>query len=225
MPGRGDLSPPRRIGRRTSLMIRIKICGLTTVADVRFVEEADAIGLNFYHGSPRGITVDLARSIVRAIPPFMTPVGVFVNELESQCVTIAAETGLRAIQTYELDSVSPNRTVSWIPSLRIRDERDIQTARDLVQIRQPDAILVDSHVPGQMGGSGIPAPWHLLAGVRFGVPLILAGGLTPDNVAEAIRIVRPWGVDVASGVESSPGVKDPGKVRAFIAAARAASVN
>jgi phosphoribosylanthranilate isomerase len=85
----------------------------------------------------------------------------------------------------------------------------------------PAAILVDAHVPGQYGGTGQTAPWHLLADFQPGVPLILAGGLTPDNVAEAIRIVRPYAVDVASGVESSPGKKDPDKLRRFIDAVRA----
>jgi phosphoribosylanthranilate isomerase len=87
-------------------------------------------------------------------------------------------------------------------------------------LRLPAAVLVDGHSPHVLGGTGVTAPWHLLAGVDFGVPLILAGGLTPDNVAEAIRIVRPWGVDVASGVEKSPGVKDLAKVNDFIAVVR-----
>jgi phosphoribosylanthranilate isomerase len=99
----------------------------------------------------------------------------------------------------------------------------LEAVRREVDRVQPAAVLLDSFVPGEMGGTGHRAPWHLLAGFDPGVPVILAGGLTPENVAEAIRVVRPWGVDVASGVESAPGVKDPGKVAAFVAAVRAAS--
>src|SRR5437762_2510323 len=99
--------------------------------------------------------------------------------------------------------------------------RYVEAARQLG--RPPAAVLIDSHVEGQMGGTGHAAPWELLRGFDPGVPLVLAGGLTPENVAEAVALVRPWGVDVASGVESAPGRKDPDKVARFVQAARAAA--
>jgi phosphoribosylanthranilate isomerase len=143
--------------------IRIKICGVTTPADARHAADtgADAVGLNFYPKSPRYLAPAAAAPLVRALPPFTAPVGVFVG----------------------------------------------------TPMRQACAV-------GQMGGTGHVAPWHLLAGFDVGVPLVLAGGLTPENVADAIAAVRPWGVDVASGVESAPGVKDRDKVERFIRAAR-----
>src|SRR5207244_3773340 len=103
-----------------------------------------------------------------------------------------------------------------VPAFRVKDAAGLDAVRRFVEAarragRPPAAVLVDSHVEGQVGGTGHRAPWELLAGIDLGVPLILAGGLTPENVAEAITTVRPWGVDVASGVESSPGRKDPGK--------------
>jgi phosphoribosylanthranilate isomerase len=113
----------------------------------------------------------------------------------------------------------------WIPAFPVRDASSLQQIEAwLDRLRflngLPAAILVDAHVPGMHGGTGQTAPWQLLADFRPGVPLILAGGLTPDNVADAIRIVRPYAVDVASGVESKPGVKDPDKIRRFIDAVR-----
>src|SRR5205807_860785 len=120
--------------------------------------------------------------------------------------------------SYQPDDASPFR---FIPAFAVRDRDSLQKIADyLDQCRKldrvPDAILVDAHVPGQYGGTGQTAPWNLLADFKPGVPLILAGGLTPENVADAIRIVKPYAVDVAGGVESAPGVKDPEKVRRFI---------
>jgi phosphoribosylanthranilate isomerase len=111
---------------------------------------------------------------------------------------------------------------AYIPAFRVKDAADLDHIRQFVVACNPAAVLVDSFVAGEMGGTGHKAPWVLLVGFDPGVPLILAGGLTPDNVADAIRLVKPWGVDVASGVESSPGRKDPAKVRAFVRAVRGA---
>ena len=128
-----------------------------------------------------------------------------------------------------LVSIVAGFSLAWlIVAFVVRDQNSLQDiagylhrSRTLGQV--PDAILVDAHVPGQYGGTGRVAPWDLLADFRPGVPLILAGGLTPDNVAEAVRIVRPYGVDVASGVEQQPGVKDAEKMRRFIGNAREAA--
>jgi phosphoribosylanthranilate isomerase len=204
-------------------MTHVKICGVRTPADAAFAAEcgADAVGLNFFPKSPRYLDPKQAADVVRALPPFIAPVGVFVGVPMRQATAIAFQLGLRAIQTYEM---SPEDTFPFahIPSFRVKDTASLDGIRSYVAVRKPAAVLVDAFVEGEMGGTGTRAPWQLLAGFDPGVPLILAGGLTPENVADAIRTVRPWGVDVASGVESSPGVKDPGKVRAFVAAVRAA---
>lgn len=211
--------------------IRIKICGVTTPEDARFAAEAgaDAIGLNFYPKSPRYIAPSQAAAIVRELPAFTAAIGVFVGTPLRQACAIAYQLGLRGIQTYDDQPPSEDAfPFAHIPSFRIDDEAGLQRIRDFVQTsrqsnRTPSAVLVDSLVAGQMGGTGHKAPWELLAGFDAGVPLILAGGLTPENVGEAIARVRPWAVDVASGVESSPGRKDPVKVLQFIRAARTAA--
>lgn len=212
-------------------MIRVKICGVTTPADAVFAAEcgADAVGLNFYPRSPRFIDADRATSIVGQLSSFVSAVGVFVGEPADEVRAVANSLRLHAVQTYDVrPSGFDFAPVLHISAFRVEGRvsldaiaADVRTRKGLA--RPPAAVLVDAFVPGEMGGTGRTAPWHLLAGFDPGAPVILAGGLTPDNVADAIRTVRPAGVDVASGVESAPGVKDPGKVRAFIQAAREAA--
>jgi phosphoribosylanthranilate isomerase len=210
----------------TEKSVRVKICGVTTAADAVFAVEhgADAVGLNFFPKSSRYLTPAAAADIIRALPAFACPVGVFVNEPLRRATAVAFQLGLRAIQTVD-DVPQANEAFpfAYVPAFRVKAEADLNAIKSFCETANPSAVLIDSHVPGQMGGTGVTAPWHLLAGFDPGVPVILAGGLTPENVAEAIRVMRPWGVDVASGVESSPGVKDPGKVRAFLSAVRATS--
>jgi phosphoribosylanthranilate isomerase len=208
--------------------VRIKICGVTTPADARFAADAgaDAVGLNFFPKSPRFVTPSQAAALVRALPPFTAPVGVFVGMPLRQVCAIAFQLGLRGVQTYDdqppADDPFP---FAHVPAFRVKDAAGLDRVRRFVAACRPSAVLIDSFVEGQMGGTGHVAPWELLVGFDPGVPLILAGGLTPDNVADAIRAVRPWGVDVASGVESSPGVKDRAKVSAFVKAACDASLS
>jgi phosphoribosylanthranilate isomerase len=203
-------------------MTRIKICGVRTPAEMAFATEcgADAVGLNFYPKSPRYLDPRSAAEIIRALPSFAAPVGVFVATPIRQATAVAFQLGLRAIQTYETTS-EDTFPFAHVPAFRVKDRSSLDAIRQYAATHRPSAVLVDAFVEGEMGGTGVRAPWDLLVGFDPGVPLILAGGLTPDNVADAIRTIRPWGVDVASGVESSPGVKDPGKVRAFCAAVRA----
>lgn len=212
-------------------MVRVKICGVTTPDDVRTVGEAgaDAIGLNFYPKSPRYVEPHAALELLKAFPPFVAPVGVFVDTPPRQATALAFQLGLRGLQTYTDrplgESVFP---FAHVPAFRVKDADSLAAVTRFVEEatslgRRPAAVLIDSYVAGEMGGTGHKAPWHLLVGFDPGVPLILAGGLTPDNVAEAVQLVRPWGVDVASGVESAPGRKDPEKVRAFVKNARAAA--
>jgi phosphoribosylanthranilate isomerase len=210
--------------------IRIKICGVTTLDDARFAAEAgaDAVGLNFYPQSPRYLAPRHAAEIVRALPPFTAPVGVFVGMPMRQVCAISYQLGLRSIQTYDDNPPADDPfPFAHIPAFRVKDASELTHIREFVEAatalgRRPAAILIDSRVDGQIGGSGHVAPWSLLVGFDPGVPLILAGGLNPENVADAISIVKPWGVDVASGVELSPGRKDPAKVVRFIQAAHIA---
>lgn len=205
-------------------MTRIKICGITTPADAELLAElgVEAAGLNFYPQSPRYVSPALAHELARHLGPFVAPVGVFVAEDWPHVSSVATGIGLRAVQTYtDSPPPAPLTPFAHIPAFRVKSASDLEHIRQFVTACRPSAVLVDSFVTGEMGGTGHKAPWHLLAGFDPGVPLILAGGLTPDNVADAIRTVQPWGVDVASGVESRPSVKAPSKVRAFVEAVRA----
>lgn len=207
-------------------MTRIKICGITTPADAVAASDlgADAVGLNFYAKSPRCVTPTQGRELVRHLGPFVAPVGVFVSDSFEQIRATAGSAGLRVLQTYSVRPFrKPFSPMAYIPAFRVKDTADLDAIRQFVVAGRPSAVLVDSFVDGEMGGTGHRAPWELLVGFAPGVPLILAGGLTPDNVADAIRLVKPWGVDVASGVETSLGVKDHGKVRAFVQAVRGTS--
>ena len=204
---------------------RIKICGVTTVADAHFAAEAgaDAVGLNFYPKSPRYLEPRQAAELLRGLPAFTAAVGVFVGMPMRQVCALAYQLGLRGVQTY--DDAPPTEDpfpFAHIPAFRVKDRESLEGIRRYIAACRPTAVLVDSFVAGEMGGTGHRAPWELLAGFDPGVPLILAGGLTPDNVAEAVRTVRPWGVDVASGVESSPGRKDHDKIKRFVYAVRTA---
>jgi phosphoribosylanthranilate isomerase len=212
-------------------MVRIKICGVTTPEDAPLAADAgaDAVGLNFYPKSPRFVTPTQAAALVRALPAFTASVGVFVGMPIRQVTAIAFQLGLRGVQTYdERPPEDDPFPFAHVPAFRVKDIAGLEYIRKFVELatvasRRPAAVLIDSHVEGQMGGTGHKAPWELLRGFDPGVPVILAGGLTPENVAEAITLVRPWGVDVASGVESAPGCKDVAKIRRFIENARAAA--
>jgi phosphoribosylanthranilate isomerase len=220
--------------------LRVKICGITNAEDARQAAllGADAIGLNFHPLSPRYVKPAAVAEILRALPLFVEAVGVFVRETVDEACSLAGPFGrLRTIQRHgdehEPADIFPFRLIDAFRVGDVNDLRALETylakARSLAHL--PDAILVDGHAPGQYGGTGKTVPWELLAdfggilaSVGEEVPLILAGGLTPENVAEAVRIVRPYGVDVASGVESSPGKKDVEKIKRFIDNARAAAV-
>jgi phosphoribosylanthranilate isomerase len=211
------------------MRVRVKICGITSVADALQAADcgADAIGLNFYTRSPRHIDMATAVAIIQALPVFVEPISVIVNErLESAHQDLPTVT----IQVHsDVHEVMPKSDIRrWIPAFSVKDEKSlIGITQHLLGQRAAGAtlaaILVDASVPGLYGGTGQTAPWDMLANFKPGVPLILAGGLTPENVAEAIRIVKPYAVDVASGVESSPGKKDPHKMRRFIDAVRSAT--
>lgn len=215
-----------------SYHVRVKICGVTTEADAQQAARlgADAIGLNFYEGSPRCVGSRTVQGILRELPPFLAAVGVFVETPLRQAIEQIHALGRIPIiqwhgEEHERSDCFPYHLIS---AFAVRNEGSLQAIQHYLDAcravgRLPSALLLDGHVPGQHGGTGQKAPWHLLASFRPGVPIILAGGLTPDNVAEAIRIVRPYGVDVASGVESIPGRKDAEKMRRFLANSRDAA--
>ena len=221
---------------RIAVNIKIKICGITNLADAAGTVDAgaDAIGLNFYRGSMRFVNIGDARTIANAVGRRAKIVGVFVDAPVDEIRSVGDEVALDFIQLHGNEPPEVLQQLEencGIVRARRLDERGPRAIRDdLADCRRlcgfaPDAILIDAAAAGQFGGTGQTVDWQQLADHESwlpGVPLILAGGLTPDNVAEAIRIVRPSAVDVASGVESEPGKKDVAKVRDFVAAARAA---
>lgn len=207
------------------MKVRVKICGVTAPEQAVLASElgADAVGLNFHPGSPRYVDRTRAEAILRALPPFVEAVGVFVERPFADILQqIDPLKRIRLVQWHGADPPCVrHEAVGFIPAFGIVGEETLQWITDYLDRCRledclPRAILVDAHVPGMHGGTGRRAPWRLLADFKPGVPLILAGGLTPDNVAEVIDVVRPYAVDVASGVESSPGQKDREKMEMFI---------
>ncbi|MCX8157450.1 MAG: phosphoribosylanthranilate isomerase [Verrucomicrobiae bacterium] len=202
--------------------LRIKICGITSAADAQaaVAAGADALGFVFYEKSPRYVTPAQARDIVAALPPFVVRVGVLVNPA-AELVQEVLAAGMQVLQFHGDETLEQCRQqpVPVIKGFRLQDELSLLTCRDYTGL----PWLLDSYVAGQAGGTGAVFNWELAVKAKASNPLIiLAGGLTPDNVAEAIRRVRPYAVDVSSGVEAAPGRKDAAKLRAFVAAARAA---
>lgn len=201
-------------------MTRVKICGITTVEDALHAVEcgADALGFVFYSRSPRAVSAETVKAIVDVLPPFITTVGLFVNEKSETIREIASFCGLDVIQLHGDESpadciLPPHRVVK---ALRVKDESSLANASQY----KVSALLLDAWVSGTYGGTGHAFNWDLASEVSGRTKLILAGGLSPDNVSEAVRVVRPYAVDVSSGVEMSPGKKDPGKVKAFIRKAK-----
>ncbi|MEE8452772.1 MAG: phosphoribosylanthranilate isomerase [Thermoguttaceae bacterium] len=215
-------------------MFRIKICGITSVEDARVVVRAgaDAVGLNFYPGSPRFVTLETVRKIVDALPDGVVKVGLFVNAEADHLTSIADLLGLGLVQLHgdeppEFLVAMGDRPV--MRAFRLGQDGLQPITEYLRRCRRLDCMprmaLIDSHVAGAYGGTGAVADWPALA--RYPAdedfpPLVLAGGLTPLNVAESINTVGPAAVDTASGVESGPGRKDPAAVEAFVRAAQRA---
>ena len=200
---------------------RVKICGITTWDDARLSLDlgASALGFNFYPHSPRAVTPAGAWSIIRRLPPFVEAVGVFVNWPPLVVDALARAVRLGAVQLHGSESPADVKKLS-------RKHRVIKAfavkpgfrVASLARYRAADALLLDGFSRGVHGGTGRTLDWELArAASRYG-RIILAGGLTPENVSEAIRVAQPYAVDVASGVEARPGRKDPAKLRALFAA-------
>jgi phosphoribosylanthranilate isomerase len=214
-------------------MTWVKICGMTNLEDALTAVEAgaDAVGFVFYEKSPREISVEAAREIVRRLPAKVEKVGVFVNESEDSICAVADEAELTAVQMHgdDEDPRAADLVIGLRPHLKILAAISMHhpSPAGWASVWNPDVVhtfLIDSGNSSKHGGTGEVFDWRASARTldeirRFG-RLVLAGGLAPVNVAEAIGILKPWGVDVVSGVEARPGKKDPEKVRAFVKAVR-----
>ena len=205
------------------MSVRVKICGITNVTDGLVAAEAgaDMIGLMFYDKSPRHISLATAVEISRALPPHVQRVGVFVNPDAAQVMEAIATCGLNLLQFHgdETSDFCTQFGLMSVKALRVQNEESIAVLENY----HTDAYLLDAHSKSGLGGTGEKFNWDLaIEAQKFGKPIFLAGGLTPENVADAVRQVRPFAVDVSSGVESAPGKKDAAKVRAFIKSTRMA---
>ena len=199
----------------------VKICGITNLADGLAAAEAgaDALGFVFCEQSPRYVPIEAAASVIRGLPPFLIKVGVFVNAPEDLVLRAARECGLNLLQFHGDEPPEYCRQFGLLSmkAFRIRDAASLAAVRNY----ETEAWLFDAYSPAARGGTGESFNWDLALQARsWGRPIFLAGGLTSENVAEAVRRARPYAVDVSSGVEAAPGKKDHAKVRAFIQAAK-----
>jgi phosphoribosylanthranilate isomerase len=204
-------------------MVRVKICGITNRADAAAAVRAgaDALGFMFDEASPRRVTPSVARAIIRTLPPFVTAVGVFTDLRPVAIRRVRDLCRLGAVQLHGRVTADLVRRVRLVPVVRAIQVRTRDDVREADRVRVA-LVHFDAHVPGRLGGTGVRFDWSLLRGARVRTPFILAGGLTPANVAAAVRAVRPYGVDVSTGVERSPGRKDAAKVARFIREAKSA---
>ena len=199
---------------------RIKICGLTRAQDVRAAVDggADAIGFVFYPPSPRAVSIEQAAELVALLPPFVTSVGLFVNPAPGEVEAVLERVPLQLLQFHgdEAEAECARYGRPWIKAARMRPGVDL--LEFAASHPRASGILVDAFVDGY-GGGGKTFDWTLIP-AGFARPLMLSGGLDADNVVDAVRRVRPWAVDVSSGVESAKGIKDAEKIAAFIAGVR-----
>ena len=198
-------------------MTKVKICGFTEPNNARDAALAgvDAIGLVFYDKSPRNVDIHSAQKIIEALPPFINRVGLFVNANPSFIDEILCEVPLDTLQFHGDESVldCAQYQMPFIKSLRVKPDTNVKEIAE--NFSSASALLLDSFSPSSYGGTGESFDWSL-ACAKISLPIILAGGLTVDNVADAIKQVNPYAVDASSGVESAPGVKDIDKIEAFI---------
>jgi len=203
------------------MRVRVKICGITDLETARVAEEAGADAVGFvFAASRRQVTPETVREIAGGLPPFVVPVGVFVDAPLEKVKEIAAYCGLGAVQLHgaeppEYCAALKKAGLRVIKALRVKGPEDLSG----LGAYPVHALLLDTFVPSVAGGTGKTFDWKLLKGKVFPVPFVLAGGLTPDNVAAAVKQVRPYGVDVSSGVETA-GRKDPVKIRLFVQRAK-----
>jgi phosphoribosylanthranilate isomerase len=203
------------------MAVIVKICGITNAPDAQAAVEAgaDALGFVFCPSSPRCVSLETAGKVSDELPQFIVRVGVFVNPPDELVVAAMRECGLNMLQFHgeEPPEYCLKFGLMSMKAFRVKDATSLEGVTEY----PTDAWLLDAYSPDRLGGTGATFNWDLARTVqRHGRPIFLAGGLTPENVAEAVRKVQPFGVDVSSGVEASPGRKDHAKVKAFIAAAK-----
>jgi phosphoribosylanthranilate isomerase len=205
-------------------MVRVKICGITNLDDALLAAAlgADALGFIFYPKSPRYVAPETARQIIAQLPPLVTSVGVFVNEEAAVVQNLAAQVGLDWIQVHGQESPEYCRSLGRrvLKGLRIKDAESLAELKPFQGAVQ--AFLLDTFKKGQVGGTGETFDWELAREAKKYGQIVLAGGLTAENVAQAIKLAQPQAVDTASGTEAAPGRKDQVKLRAFFKAARLA---
>jgi phosphoribosylanthranilate isomerase len=204
-------------------VVRSKICGITRIEDALAAARAgaDAIGLVFYSKSPRAVTAVQAKAIIAALPPFVTTVGLFVDATDAELTEILATVPLDVLQFHgdESPEFCSGYGRPYLKALRVKPGDDVAAA--MARYAEAAGILLDTYVEGVPGGTGEAFDWSLVPR-DSSQPIILAGGLDAENVAAAIAQVCPYGVDVSGGVEQSKGIKDAGKIHAFVRAVRAA---
>jgi phosphoribosylanthranilate isomerase len=204
--------------------MKIKICGITNAedADAAVKGGADALGFVMYRKSPRWVDPSAARAIVAGLPPFVLAVGVFVNEEADRVRALMDECGFAFAQLHGDESALYCERLGRpaLKALRLKDRATLLALAEFQGRANVRGFVIDAFSDQAYGGTGQTVDWALAQEAARSTPIILAGGLNPANVADAIRVVRPYGVDVSSGVEQSPGKKDPHKVKAFIEAAR-----
>ena len=201
--------------------MKVKICGITNWKDAKCSIDAgaDMLGFNFYRNSPRYITPAKARRIVRRLPKHVSAVGVFVNELEEKMFAIARSVGLDRLQLHgEETPAAVSRVGRSLPVIKAVRATNSFRPSQLAKFKHASAILLDGFDRHLRGGTGKTFDWRVARRARRYARIFLAGGLTPDNIGEAIRAVQPYAVDVCSGVEAKPGRKDPLRIRALVSA-------
>ncbi len=206
---------------------KVKICGITNAEDAAVAVDAgaDALGFVFYRKSPRYIEPTLAKQIIMRLPPLVTPVGVFVNEEPHVVRKLMDDCGLALAQLHGNESAAYCQELGRpvLKALRVKDRSSFLALAEFQGRAGVRGFVLDAFSDQAYGGTGQVIDWQLAAEIARAAHILLAGGLTPDNVAQAIQSVQPYGVDVSSGVEREPGKKDHEKVRAFIRAVRVVS--
>ena len=199
------------------MQTRIKFCGMTRQSDVQYAISlgVDALGFVFVKGSPRNLDIDKARDLLELIPPFIVKVGLFMNSDVSEVLNVVNKLRVNLLQFHgDEDEVFCNQFD--YPYLKAVPMGNTNSVSDFCsKFSTATGFVLDSHQSGQMGGSGVKFAWDSIPS-KLNKPIILAGGLTPENVAEAIRIVQPYAVDVSSGIEASKGIKDPVRMDKFV---------
>jgi phosphoribosylanthranilate isomerase len=210
------------------MTVRVKICGITNSDDAAAAVDAgaDALGFVFHRKSPRYVEPQVVKSIVASLPPFILPVGVFVNEESKIVRDLMDSCGLALAQLHGNESAGYCETLGRpvIKAIGLKDRASLLALAEYKGRAQVRGFLLDAFAPDAYGGTGHTTDWTIAAEVAKSVTVILAGGLTPENVATAVRTVKPYAVDVSSGVEAGPGNKDHEKMRAFVQAAKLVSM-